>query len=578
VTVTADTIPIPRLAPSAPPALRPSTAGERVALACLLLATAALYGWGLGSAGWTDPYHAAAVQAMAQDRTAFLFGSTDAGGTVTVDRPPAGLWPMALSARVFGFSTWSVLVPQALVGVAAVAVLHATVRRVAGPVGGLVAGAVLALMPVTAGTFRATDPDALLVLLLVAAAYAVVRATRTAGTGWLLLAGGFVGIAALTHTAAALVPLPAMALAHLVAAPTGLRRRVRQLVAAGFALVVAGGWWFALVELTPAGSRPYVGGSRTDSALERVLTGAGEPAGPGLAGMVDAAHGPFVGWLLPPALALFLVGLWLGRGEKRTDPTRASLLLWGGWTVSAALAIGLAGAGVGDAVVLAPGVAALAGVGGALLWERRRGPAGRAAGALLVAATAAWMWVVLDRAGELPPWWRWAVLAVAALAVAGLLVRPRRVTGTLLGLVLAATVLTGPAALAAPAVAEGGPGAAPGAIGAGEDGPAPPDAALVELLRSTSRKWSASTVGAEDAAVLALASGTSVLGIGGRDGLDPAPTLEEFQDHVAEREVRWFVDGGPPDRVPEIAAWVRENFAPISVGGRTVYDLDPESP
>src|SRR5690606_19335834 len=147
-------------------------------LAALLVGTALLHLWRLDAEGWANIYYSGAVRAMTQDWTAFFFGSTDAGGTITVDKPPAALWVMALSARVFGLSPWSLLVPQALMGVGAVALLHAAVRRVAGPGAALLAGAVLALTPVAVLMFRYNNPDALLVLLLVAAAYATVRADR----------------------------------------------------------------------------------------------------------------------------------------------------------------------------------------------------------------------------------------------------------------------------------------------------------------------------------------------------------------------------------------------------------------
>ena len=234
-------------APPPVPGGRDRTRRERLAPAALLLGTAVLYLWDLGAASWANRYYAGAVLAMTQNWTAFFFGSLDAGNIVTVDKPPAALWVMALSARVFGLSPWSMLVPQALMGVAAVAVLYAAVRRVGGRAAGLLAGAALALTPVAAEMFRYNNPDALLVLLLVGAGYATVRATEAAGTRWLLLAGALVGFAFLTKMAQAFVPLPALALAYLVAAPTGLWRRVRQLLAAGLAIVVAGGWWYAVV-------------------------------------------------------------------------------------------------------------------------------------------------------------------------------------------------------------------------------------------------------------------------------------------------------------------------------------------
>ena len=182
----------------------------RPALLVLLLATAALYLWALGSAGWANDYYAAAVQAGTQDWKAWLFGSLDAGNAITVDKPPAALWVMVLSGRIFGFSAFTMLLPQALMGVSAVAVLYATVRRTSGSAAGLIAGAVLALTPVAALMFRFNNPDALLVLLMVVAAYCVVRATETASTRWIALAGCAMGFAFLTKMLQAFLVVPGL--------------------------------------------------------------------------------------------------------------------------------------------------------------------------------------------------------------------------------------------------------------------------------------------------------------------------------------------------------------------------------
>ena len=182
------------------------------ALLGLLAATAVLYLWGLGSSGWANSYYAAAAQAGTQDLTAWLFGSLDPGNAITVDKPPAAMWVMALSGRLFGFSPFTMLLPQALMGVGAVALLYAAVRRCSGPAAGLIAGAALALTPVAALMFRYNNPDALLVLLLVAAAYCVVRATETASTRWMALAGCALGFAFLTKMLQAFLVAPGLAL------------------------------------------------------------------------------------------------------------------------------------------------------------------------------------------------------------------------------------------------------------------------------------------------------------------------------------------------------------------------------
>src|SRR5205814_2736387 len=242
-----------------------------VALPALLLGTAALYLWGLGASGWANGYYSAAAQAGSASWKALFFGSFDAGNAITVEKTPASLWLMGLSVRLFGLSSWSILVPEALAGIGAVALLYLTVRRVAGPLAGLLAGPAFAVTPVAVLMFRFNNPDALLVLLLVAAAYAVTRALERASTRWLVLAGALVGFGFLTKMLQAFLVLPAFGVAYLVAAPAPLRRRIGQVLLAAGAMVVAAGWWVAAVALWPAASRPYIGGSQTNSILELTL-------------------------------------------------------------------------------------------------------------------------------------------------------------------------------------------------------------------------------------------------------------------------------------------------------------------
>jgi 4-amino-4-deoxy-L-arabinose transferase-like glycosyltransferase len=640
------------------PARRPRR--EQGALAALLLGTGVLYLWNLAANGWANDFYAMAVRSMTTDWKAFLFASLDAGNTVTVDKPPASLWIMALSGRVFGFSSWSMLVPQALMGVATVALLYAAVRRVAGPPAGLLAGAALALTPVAALMFRFNNPDALLVLLMVAAAWATVRAIEKGGTRWLLLAGFLLGFGFLAKMLQAFVVLPALALAFLVAAPTGLWRRVWQLLAAGVAIVVGSGWWIALAELWPADSRPYIGGSTNNSVLELALgynglgrifgnerggsgrggglvvgtepPGGGGPGGtgnyvrelfgggpggggfggaPGLQRLFTGEIGGQATWLLPAALLLLAAGLWLG--WKRRE-LRGSLILWGGWTVVTFLVFSLA-EGIFHpyyTVALAPGIAALVGIGGVLLWRERSALWVRAVLALVVAGTAAWSFVLLDRSPEYLPWLRWVVLAAGVVGVLGIVVplRARAVTSATLAAIVVAG-LAGPAAYtvttvttvhdgsiptAGPAVAgldvagrqrPGGDGAAapagPRPVGTGQFGPGGPprvEAEVVDLLRSAGTDWSAATVGSMGAGGLALASGTDVMPIGGFSGGDPAPTLAQFQAEVAAGRIHWFVGnegrGGPGgDRGigAEITSWVKEHFPARTVAGQTLYDL-----
>jgi 4-amino-4-deoxy-L-arabinose transferase-like glycosyltransferase len=217
-----------------------------------------------------------------------------------VDKPAGFLWVMELSARVFGVNAWSLLVPQALAGVATVGVLYATVRRWFGPGAALLAGAVLALTPVAALMFRFDDPDALLTLTITLAGYAVTRAVDSGRTRWMVLAGVFLGAGFLSKYLAAFMVLPALALAYLWAGPPRLGRRIWQLLAGGAALLVTSGWWVAVVLLTPAADRPFVGSSTDNNILNLIFgyNGFGRLTGNergGAVGAGAAATGPATG-------------------------------------------------------------------------------------------------------------------------------------------------------------------------------------------------------------------------------------------------------------------------------------------
>ncbi|MBV9163533.1 MAG: glycosyltransferase family 39 protein [Pseudonocardiales bacterium] len=447
----------------------------RPALFGLLGATALLYLWGLGASGYANTFYSAAVQAGATSWKAFFFGSSDAANSIMVDKPPAALWMMELSARIFGVNPWSILVPQALEGTATVGVLYATVRRWHGPQAGLLAGAVLALTPVAVLMFRFNNPDALLVLLLTLSAYALVKAVEAGRTSWLIAAAAFVGLGFLTKMMQAYLVLPGFALTYLVAAPGALRRRIEQLLLASVALVVSSGWWVAVVELWPAADRPYVGGSQTNSVLELIfgyngfgrLTGneigsvgwGRQPGGPGggmfgggVSRLFTSAMGSQIAWLLPAALLFLLTLLWLGRRMPRTDRLRASILLWGGWLLVTGIVLSYAQGIIHPyyTVALAPAIGALVGIGAITLWQLRSTPLARTVLAAGLASTAVWAYLLLDRAPSWQPWLRGVVL-IGGLACGLALAMPargRRKTGLVVATIAMALGLTAPAAYA----------------------------------------------------------------------------------------------------------------------------------
>lgn len=608
---------------SAPEHAQPAPAPARKprwikpSVAALLAGTGLLYLWDLAKTGWANDFYAMAAQAGTWSWKALFFGSLDPGNVVTVDKPPFSLWVMGLSGRLFGFSSWSLLVPNALAGVASVGLLYLAVRRLSGPGAGLLAGAVLALTPVAALMFRYDNPDAFLVLLLVAGAYCVVRALEHASTKWLVLAGVAIGFGFLDKMLQAFLVLPAFVLVYAVAAPTSPGRRIGQLVAAAGAVLVSAGWWIVAVAVWPVADRPYISGSTDNTVLELAFGynglgrifgegrggSGGAPAGGrgfggfgGESGLTRLFGGEFGGeasWLLPAALLGLVAGLWFTRRAPRTDRTRAALLLWGGWLVVTTLVFSYMSGIIHPyyTVALAPGIAGTLGISARELWRGRANFAARAVLAVMLATSAVWGFVLLARTPEWQPWIRYTLLVLAAVAVLALLFgadRARRLApvvaiaglcGALLGttsftLATAATAHSGGTPSSGPAVASGRGFGFGGGFGGGQT-----DAAVIDLLKGTTTKWAAAQSSAMQSAGLALSSGRPVLAIGGFSGSDPAPTLAQFEQYVTAGDIHYYVAGGRGGfgggrgTSGEIQTWVEQNFTPVTVGGTTVYDL-----
>jgi 4-amino-4-deoxy-L-arabinose transferase-like glycosyltransferase len=357
----------------------------------------------LPNVGYGNTYYAAAVRSMLESWHNFFFVSFDPGGFVSVDKPPLGFWIQAASAKLLGFSGFSILLPEALAGVASVLVLFAIVRRVFGPVAGLLAAFALAVMPVSVVTNRNNTIDSLLVLAVLLAAWAVTRAVERGNWRWLLLGGALVGLGFNIKMLEAYLIVPALAAAYLVGAPIGWWKRVWHLAVAGAAMLALSLSWIVAVGLTPAALRPYVGSSATNSELELALgyngierllgqvfrvsanaaTGAATSAGAGPGGvaengpagffrLLDVQLGGQASWLLALGLIGLLAAGWWGWDAR----ARSAAVLWGAWTLTQAAFFSVAGFfHTYYLAMVAPGVAALAGIGAVLLWRdfRARG-------------------------------------------------------------------------------------------------------------------------------------------------------------------------------------------------------------
>ncbi len=469
-------------------------AWARPALLTILGLTTLLYVWNLSANGMANEFYAAAVKSGTVSWKAFLFGSIDPGNAITVDKPPMALWVMDLSGRIFGFSSWSMLLPEALMGVASVGLLWHLVKRWMGPVAAVIASVALATTPIAVLMFRFNNPDALLTLLMLLGIWGVAVAIERDRALPLVLAGVAIGAAVLTKLLAGVLVVPALGLVYLVCAHATLPRRIARLLMAGAAFLVSAGWFFVLIELWPAGSRPYIGGS-TDNSLFQLMfgynglsrvtgTSGGGPGGgvgvnfggvnfggaTGWGRMFNSLIGGQVAWLVPIAGIGLVAGLWLAGRAVRTDPVRTGFLLWGGVTASLFVIFSFS-AGIFHpyyVVALAPGVAALTGGGVVALWRLGDRSVWHAwLLPLAIAITGWWAYALLARSPGFAPALRVLVLwgsLLAAFAI-GLLRtwQPGRSAAVVAAGVGVVALLAGPTAYSLHTVAHASTGSTPSA-------------------------------------------------------------------------------------------------------------------
>ncbi|WP_260471013.1 glycosyltransferase family 39 protein, partial [Streptomyces sp. RP5T] len=458
-----------------------------VLLAILALA-GVLYGWNLSGSG-LNSFYSAAVYSGTQSWKAWFFGSLDAGNFLTVDKPPFALMVMGLSCRVLGFGTWQMMAPEIAAALGTIWILHTSVKRVFGHVAAAIAALVLALTPITVAINRDNNPDTILVLLMVGGAALALRAVRTDRLLPLIGSAVLFGLAFNTKMLQGWIALPAVFAVYVYASRLGWKKKAVNLALAAVTLAVSSFWWATAVSLVPADDRPYIGGSTDGSAwnlimgyngLGRVLGGEGNGGGGGGGGATFAGSagigrmfndilGGQISWLIPFSFLALVAGLLLCGRAPRTDLPRAALVLWGGWLVLHYLTFAMAEGTMHPyyTTALAPGIAALTGAGGVLLWRAFRGGDARWSWVLPagLAVTGLWAIVLLRRATG---WntWLWPVVGVlTVLAVVGLFVFRTAGSGTrlrLLGVSVAAAVvaaLAGPTAYAAsPAFATTGGG------------------------------------------------------------------------------------------------------------------------
>jgi 4-amino-4-deoxy-L-arabinose transferase-like glycosyltransferase len=604
---------------------------ERGAVWALMAVTSLLYLWGLDHNGWANSYYSAAAMAGSQDWTAFFFASSDPGNAISVDKPPLSLWVMSASVWAFGLSPWSILAPQALMGVACVYLLYRMVRNYVGAASGLLAAAIFAVTPVAAVIFRYNNPDALLTLLMIGVAYSALESIRRSSPRWLILAGALTGAALLTKQLQVALVLPAVAVAYLMFASAPFVRRVLHLSGACLAAAITGGWWFVLVQLTPASSRPFVGGSRLNSAVELTLGYNGldrltgedasrtmSPDAAELAEKLDPGFQRFLqpqfsgqfGWFLPLAIAGLCLAIWHLRRRSGSRPYRAFLMLCGVWFVCSATVLALMSGIVHPyyALTAVPPLCGLASVGLIHMYRlrNRRNIRFMLAATLLSTMVLGFLSAVRSTADF--PVGPYVVLVLWSITIAlQLLPPPTPVLRKISTGLLAITLMAGPVVWSVNTVLSPHSGAGvvagPSILGIRTDHPdrqqlgsnvpssfvavmfgdLPEKGVVSRLLDApSSTTWAAAMVGSETAANYQLESKRSVLPIGGFDGTDPFPTLEQFQIMVDGGQVGAVVIQDLPPLTLEgrgesarIVEWLRARYPAEQVGSAQYYNLLP---
>ncbi|BCL79251.1 glycosyl transferase [Ktedonobacteria bacterium brp13] len=566
---------------------------ERLALGSILLLAILLDFYKLGQDGFGS-YYPPAVLSMMGNWHNFFFAAYDPGGFTSLDKPPVGFWLQVLSAKIFGFNTVSVLLPQALAGVLSVLLLYYLVRRHFGVVAGLLSALALAISPVSVVTNRNATIDSTLTLCLLLGAWAVMRAAETGRLRWLLFSALFVSIGFNIKMLEAYLVVPAFGLLYLLAAPTSIKKRVLHLALALLVLLVVSFSWVLVVDLIPAVSRPYVSNmvSQDDSELSLALgyngiQRLGLDTGPNQRDCPDCHVYPLrlfleqplagqTGWLLPLALLGLVALAWQGRPRPREDRRMQSLLLWGMWLLTMDIIFSAAEPRHEYYLtVMAPAIAALCGIGLVVMWRDYRGGGWR--GWLLPLAlllTAASQIVILT---NYPTWGQWMIplLLIPCLLAAGVLISARlalRWTGkakavrlfwpaVAVGLV---ALLLAPTIWAAIPILQGTESDLPLA------GPSPwsglptiqgtsVDPALVRYLEAHQGHARVLVATDTNTDALILATNKPVIPL---NGFSIYPlTASEAASLVANGTVRFFrlSGGGPPD----VTSWVQQHCATV---------------
>ena len=610
---------------------------EKLSLPVLLVATGALYLFGALHNGMANSYYSAAVQASSQSWTSWLYGSLDAANYISVDKPPIATMIMGLSARIFGFSSFSMLLPNVLAGVGTAALLFASVKRTFGSRSAMIAGSVFLFTPVAALMFGFNNPDAILTFFLMASAYAFLRALEQKKTlFWLVIAVIMTGFAFNTKMLQGLMVLPAMAIVYILFTKNSAIKKAIHLFVAMIVAAISTFWWSILVWLTPASNRPWVG-STTDNNIWTLIfgyngfgrllgTGSGQggigpsvgaaiggqgggmvggvaggqgPGGSGFGGstgvlrILNGDFGPNIGWLLLAAIIGGGVMLWILRKSSRHSRGRAAVLFWLLWLVTHIVIFSMTSGVIHPyyVVVMAPAVAALIGISLPFIWSAYKNRNSYAYILPAMVAVTTIVSSVIIGYSSVVGWLAWILLAAGVAGIVCLvsnIFNPRKlfvITGIVGSLI---ACLLGPIVYTITTVNVSHTGSIPTsgpsstAMAGSNNENAIADSSLVNYLiaNQDGAVWIVAVASANESAAIQLTSNQPVMAVGGFNGSDTALTLTQFKNLISQGKIKYYAVSNSGDSKvgsgnSSISSWVTKYCTKVDYGGSnmTLYKL-----
>ena len=597
---------------------------KKIAIGILLILTAITYLSGALQNGMANSYYAAAVQAASSNFTAWLFGSLDAANFVSVDKPPLSTMIMGLSARIFGFSSFSMLLPNVLAGVITVYLVYRITRYYFGFKSGIIAGVVIAATPVVALMSGFNNPDAILMCFLTASGYFLIRALDKKPIRNLALVALFSGLAFNTKMLQGLMVLPAIYVVYPCFAKAKLSKRFLHLGIFTAVVMITSLSWSALVYLIPTEMRPWVGSTNDNNIWSLIFgyngfgrllgnspgNGGGGGGRTGFGGstgvfrMFNDEFGPNIAWFISTALIGAVTVFFKLRKKERTNIQFGITAFWLIWLLTHMFIFSMTSGTIHPyyVVVLAPAIAALVGISLPLIIQLYRNDKNTWLLPMTVMITDLTAAILLSMSGLTGL--MWVIIGLGTISSLFLLLAKslpkvyqssvqkidiRRTILLKVGSVLSIiTVLATPVYYTVATVTQAHVGSIPTAgpsstalMGSNNEDAEAENALVTFLLANSSgTTWIAAVNSANESAAIQISTGMPVAALGGFNGSDPVLTLAQFKEYVASGKIKYYVTsshgmGGGPGGSSEIVSWIKQNATVVNYGGSeyTVYQL-----